>query len=248
MIWNLINTGYQRGLFNMEFDEKEAINLSRSEGNPVLRFYGWKPYAISIGYHQRIEDFDIDKIYAAGIDIVRRPTGGRAILHADEVTYSVIMKMENETPKSIYKFINEGLLHGLRYLSVDAELSDKGENFPELYRQTNSIPCFSSTAKSEIKYRNKKLVGSAQRRYGNVILQHGSILLGPYHKKIVDFLSPNLSEQKEMLKKEIELKTIDLQEITGRHISFDEAVDALTQGFADRHGIFFQHTEFIENI
>ena len=247
MIWNLINTGYNAGSYNMGFDEREAIRLAHAGGYPTLRFYGWKPHAISIGYNQDMNDFDSIRISDAGIDIVRRPTGGRAILHSDEITYSVVMQIEDKGPRTLYKFINEGLLHGLRYLGVDAELTGIETNLREFYREPSSIPCFSGTAKSEIHCRNRKLVGSAQRRYDTVILQHGSILLGPDHKKIVDFLASHLIEKRQILREEIDSKTIDLQEVTGRHIPFNEAAEALTQGFADIHGIIFEQKEFVEN-
>jgi lipoate-protein ligase A len=239
MIWNLINTGYNIGSYNMEFDEREARRAAISADYPTLRFYGWKPPAISIGYNQSMDDFDTERISAAGINIVRRPTGGRAIFHSDEVTYSVITQLDDRGPRALYKFINEGLLKGLQHLGVDAELTGFGANFPEFYKSPSSIPCFSSSAKCEIQYKGRKLVGSAQRRYGKAILQHGSILLGPEHRKLVDFLAPHLRSMKDRLSEEITARTIDLYQILGKHISYQEAIEALVKGFAERHGISF---------
>jgi lipoate-protein ligase A len=248
MIWNLINTGFHNGSYNMEFDEAAAYRCTQSLDYPTLRFYGWKPPAISIGYNQSMDDFDTGQISTAGIDIVRRPTGGRAILHSDELTYSVVMRLDNRGPRALYKFINEGLVRGLKYLGVEAELTGKGTDFQEFYRSPSSIPCFSSSAKCEIQYRGKKLVGSAQRRYGQAILQHGSILLGSSHRKIVDFLAPHLHQVRDTLEEEISARTIDLEEILGKRIAFSEAADALARGFADEHGIRFRQNEIIENI
>lgn len=229
----------------MEFDERAAHLTDQEPGHPALRFYGWKPPAISIGYNQAMDDFDIERISSAGIDIVRRPTGGRAILHSDELTYSVVMRLDDRGPRAIYKFINEGLLQGLKFLGVDAELTGQGADFQALYKNPSSIPCFSSSAKCEIQYKGRKLVGSAQRRYGRAILQHGSVLLGPDHRNIVDFLAPHLHQVKDTLIEEITARTIDLHEILGRHVSFDEAAGMLARGFADRHGISFLQIEII---
>lgn len=247
MIWNLINTGYKDGSYNMEFDEAEAYRCAQIQEYPTLRFYGWKPPAISIGYNQSMDDFDVGRISAAGLNIVRRPTGGRAIFHSDEVTYSVVMQLDNIGPRAVYRFINEGLLNGLRHLGVDAELTGNGTDFPEFYKSPSSIPCFSSSAKCEIQYKGRKLVGSAQRRYGKAILQHGSILLGPEHRKLVDFLAPQLDKVKDKLEEEITARTIDLYEILGKHISFQEAVEALARGFAEKHGIRFRQKAIVEN-
>jgi lipoate-protein ligase A len=246
MIWNLINTGLHDGSYNMEFDEKEAYRCAQSADYPTLRFYGWRPPAISIGYNQSTEDFDIERISAAGIDLVRRPTGGRAILHSDELTYSVVMRLDDHGPRALYKFINEGLLHGLKYMGVEAELTGEGADFRQFYKSPSSIPCFSSSAKCEIQYKGKKLVGSAQRRYGQAILQHGSILLGSDHRKIVDFLAPHLHQVKDTLFEEISARTIDLNEILGKSVTFTEAADALARGFADKHNITFRQKENIE--
>jgi len=246
MIWDLLNTGFRNGSFNMEFDEKTARSVGRDPAHPILRFYGWKPHAISIGYNQSMNDFDIEKVSSSGIDIVRRPTGGRAILHSDELTYSVVMMLDDYGPRELYRYINEGLLHGLKLLGADAELTEQGADFKEFYKSPSAIPCFSSSAKCEIQYRGKKLVGSAQRRFGRAILQHGSILLGPDHRKIVDFLAPHLHQARNTLDGEMATRTIDLGEILGRRVSFDEAAEVLARGFSERHGIVFLQKELTE--
>ena len=229
----------------METDVRLARALHAGEGSPTLRVYGWRPHAISLGMHQRLEDFDLQKLRAAGIDIVRRPTGGKAILHADELTYSVAMNIGERSLREIYQFINEGLLAGLHLLGVPAVLSQTTDNFRELYRSTVSIPCFTSSAKSEIQFGGRKLLGSAQRRYNGAILQHGSLLLGPAHREIVRYLSAGIGDADASLLEHLDRHAVDLKTILGRTVAFDEAADCLREGFARACGIEFTETELL---
>ncbi|HZY09999.1 MAG TPA: lipoate--protein ligase family protein [Bacteroidota bacterium] len=239
MKWKFLNSGFRPGRFNMEFDEFLAHRLDDGADIPLLRLYGWKPYAISLGYNQQMEDFDLQKLQGEGIDIVRRPTGGRAIFHAHELTYCVVTKMNGQRPKEIYRFINEGLLAGLRLLGIEAELSNSTDDINQMYHDPESVNCFTSFARSEIQYREKKLAGSAQRRYNNVILQHGSILLGPQHKRIIEFLSPRMGESIVYLREKLDRRTIDAESILGRTVSYDEAADCIKRGFEQCHNISF---------
>jgi len=240
--WEFINTGFKPAQFNMEFDESLARRLQKEEGAQVFRLYGWSPPAISIGFNQNIEDFDIKKIGSAGMDIVRRPTGGRAILHAHELTYSIATLYGGESPRSIYRFINEALLRGLLYLGIHASLSQEETDFRKHYLEPDSVPCFSSSAKSEIHFEGKKLIGSAQRRFGSVILQHGSLLLGPDHRKIVDFLAPHLKASKKLLEETLAARTTDAESILGRSVSFEEAAAAIRRGFEESYGVVLNET------
>jgi lipoate-protein ligase A len=246
MKWNFVNTGYNTGVFNMETDVQLARAVGAGESLPTLRLYGWKPYAISIGMNQRLEDFDRQKLNAAGIDIVRRPTGGMAIFHADEITYSVTMNIEHRSLRETYHFINEGLLSGLHGLGVQAELSRSTDDFRELYGSTVSIPCFTSSAKSEIQFEGRKLLGSAQRRYNTIILQHGSLLLGPAHREIVNYLSSEIQYSKENLLKHLDNHAIDLNTILRRTVTFEEAAECIREGFARACGIDFIEAEITD--
>ncbi|MBI1806459.1 MAG: lipoate--protein ligase family protein [Ignavibacteria bacterium] len=241
MMWNFLNTGFHTGVFNMEFDEMLARQLNDENGLPTLRVYGWKPHAISIGFNQQAEDFDAVRLQQAGIDLVRRPTGGRAIFHAHELTYSVIMHVsETLGPRSIYRFINEGLIGGLHLLGIHAELSAEDDDFRKLYRDASSIPCFTSSAKSEIQFKGRKLVGSAQRRFGSVILQHGSLLLGPQHRKLSDFLAPHLRESREIIDDNLMHRTTDAESILGRAVTFEDAACCIKKGFKQECNITFE--------
>ena len=255
MRWHFRNTGFSPGKFNMETDESLAAGLAGSAapagptgsdsagGIPLLRVYGWKPHAVSIGFHQRMEHFDLRALQRAGIDIVRRPTGGRAILHADEITYSVVMPAEGRSPREIYHLISAGLLAALQTLGVEAQLADPAEGDernPAARDDPRSVPCFSSSAKYEIQFDGRKLVGSAQRRYGGTVLQHGSVLLGPGHRRIVEFLSSEGRSARPRLEADLAKRTIDAGTILNREVPFGEAARALKKGFELACGITFE--------
>lgn len=248
MIWKYINSGFRTGAFNMMFDEQLARQFDQRERQPILRIYGWSPPTISIGFNQNIKVFDISKLSTQGIDIVRRPTGGRAIFHAHELTYSIVMATDDQSPRAIYRYINRGLLRGLQLLGIHAELSSRDTDFRKHYQDESSIPCFSSSAKNEIQFEGKKLVGSAQRRFGNVILQHGSFLLGTEHRKIVDFLADHVNDLRGIIEGTISSRTIEAETILGRPITLDEAAAAIKCGFENEYQIEFEESNDIEYI
>jgi len=240
MKWRFLNTGFHSGMFNMEFDKSLAAEFEEHHaGEAVLRVYGWKPHAISIGFHQEFEDFDLNALRAAGIDIVRRPTGGKAIFHAQELTYSVVYPLEQTGPKEIYRFVHEGLLAGLRLMGIEAELCEGDPLYRERFRDPSSVPCFSSSARSEIQFNGRKLVGSAQRRFGKTILQHGSFLLSSHHRRITDFLAPSQQGSQASLEEHLEKHTVDAAEILGQTVSFEEAASAIKLGFEHFLGMTF---------
>ena len=236
MHWQFENTGFRSGVFNMEHDEALARALVQRTGRPTIRIYGWHPYAISLGWNQPMEEIDLEKTSASGIDIVRRPTGGRAIFHADELTYSVVMRVQNKNVLAVYEYISRAIISGLQVLGVPVAMERSQPHFPSLYRHTSAMACFSSTGRYELKCDGKKLVGSAQRRYAveggeEVVLQHGSVLLGPDHKRLVDYLLFPAEEQRALLRQELDLKTTEVSTVLRRRIGFDEAADALLAGF-----------------
>ncbi len=238
--WIFLNTGFRDGNFNMKFDEHLAFLFSKGRIKPVLRVYGWKPYTISIGYNQDENFFDFEKIKNAGLGFVRRPTGGRAVLHAEELTYSIVMNSQGKNVIEVYNLISRAIVNGLNLLGAELELAQTEQNFRTFYKDFKSIPCFASLAKYEIQFKGKKLVGSAQRRFGDVVLQHGSILIGEFHKKLPEFLKIDSIEEIEKIRAEIEEKTICLNEILHRDVSFDEVAHVLKLGFEKEFGIEFE--------
>lgn len=231
MIWQVILSGENTGRFNMDFDLKLARSFPE---NPILRLYRWKPYCISIGANQSFDEVDKEKADRNNIDLVKRPTGGRAILHSEELTYSVVFPVElNYSAKAIYNEINLALREGLVFydsLLSKLELEHNQVDFKDFYKEDKSAICFAVSAKSEINFNNKKLVGSAQRKIGKVVLQHGSILCGRYHLNIVDYLNVDESSKDE-IRKEISETTIDLKSILHDEINYDFLSECIILGF-----------------
>lgn len=229
----------------MEFDEQLAHDVQSGRALPTVRVYGWKPHAISLGHHQAITDIDENACRRRGIEIVRRATGGRAILHANEVTYSVTMFSGERSISDIYASISEALASGLRMLGAPVEFAASQPDFPSLYKQPSAIPCFASSARHEIQYEGKKLVGSAQRRYAaqdgpETVLQHGSILLGAGHEELIDLLAVADERIRDVMKKGLATKTTTLSAILGRTVEYSEAAGALKRGFEQAWGIHFE--------
>jgi len=240
--WRFKNTGFQSGIFNMRYDEDLAARLQRNEITPTIRIYGWKPWAISLGYNQKESEINFRKCEEDGIDVVRRATGGRAILHAHEVTYSVVMYAEERSISEIYSDISNALVAGLQAIHPEIEMEMSQPHFPTLYRKAESFPCFSSSARYEIQINGRKLVGSAQRRFTSqefpeVVLQHGSILLGPQHKRLATYFNNTDSESLRKIESDFDQKTIDLETVAGRSVSFEEVGEAILKGFEKEWGI-----------
>jgi lipoate-protein ligase A len=242
MNWRFENTGARSGVFNMEYDKALAQALVEGTGSPTIRVYGWWPFAISLGWNQSMDEINSKRTSMAGIDIVRRPTGGRAILHSDELTYSVVMRVKGKNVLAVYDDISRALVAGIQKLGVTVAIEKSQPHFPSLYRRNSASACFSSTGRYEIKCNGKKLVGSAQRRYvatdgEEVVLQHGSILLGQDHKRIVLFLNLSSEEKKDILSRELEERTTDLSTVMNRRVTFDEMTEMVLQGFRDAWSI-----------
>jgi lipoate-protein ligase A len=140
---------------------------------PTLRFYGWQPEAVSIGYAQRIDRQQQERISAHGFEIVRRPTGGRAVLHSGDLTYSFVgtSAFLDENVTRAYKQISQALIYGLAHLGVEASLGGTDANYRDVH------DCFLAVTGADLQVNGKKLVGSAQLRRHQGVLQHGSILL-----------------------------------------------------------------------
>jgi lipoate-protein ligase A len=244
--WQFINSGFNSGAFNMEFDIGLAEQLQRQEILPTLRVYGWKPWAISLGYNQSEQDISETKCLEFGFDIVRRPTGGRAILHANEITYSVVMFADGKSVTEVYSEISRSLVSALQRICPDVSYETSQPNFQSLYKKQESIPCFSASARYEVQINGRKLVGSAQRRYStdgfpDVVLQHGSILLGTEHKLLADVLNLGNKNIKYKIIEDIDQKTIDLSTAAGRIVSFDETAEIIRSGFEKTMNIHFQN-------
>ena len=240
MKWHLIESGFHTGKFNMDFDLQLA-NESKND-HAFFRLYRWNPYCISLGANQSFDDIDLSKASADNIDVVKRPTGGRAILHAEEITYSVILPYSQiSSAKDVYQKISQALITGLELYNPflkNSELENVQPDFKQLLQSGSGVLCFGSTAKNEVKFSGKKIIGSAQRKLKNTILQHGSILCGTFHKKIVEYLAGN-EKSKSELEKELTDKTIEIETILSTKVDYEKLSECLIAGFEQYWDIKF---------
>jgi len=205
------------GLTNMSLDHYFASNYDKYD-IPIFRFYGWNPFCLSMGYHQSANTIDKVSLKNDGYDLIRRPTGGRAILHSEELTYSIIFPKNIFSQQDLYNYIHQIFTKALNSLTYAVKLATNKQKLPVLKDSATDYPCFTKSAETEVEYDGKKLIGSAQKIYPHSILQHGSILIGKYHENLSKYLISSDNERK-LIKKEIKSKTICLNSINGRNIT-----------------------------
>jgi lipoyl(octanoyl) transferase len=238
--WRLIDSGHLAGAENMAIDEAIMRAHGRGEVPPTLRFYGWQPAAVSIGYFQSMAgEIDLDAVLAGGWDFVRRPTGGRMIFHHQELTYSVTIREELLSGGVVetYRELSLGLLEGLRLLGGAPELSG-GEGDPRRRDPGGShTACFDSASAYELTVDGKKIAGSAQTRKDGVIMQHGSIMLDVDVDLLFRLMKLPNEELRARLKERYRKKATDIKEGLGRKVSYDEAREAFAEGFVRGLGL-----------
>lgn len=181
--WRLLFAAPRTGAENMARDVALQARAGRT-GETVFSIYSWSRPTLSFGRNQPAAGlYDLDRIHAAGIDVVRRPTGGRAILHNREVTYSVTAPLQDASLRETYARINRILQDGLSRLGVAVMAATQSER-----AAVPSVrPCFEAPAEGELVARGGKLVGSAQYRDAGALLQHGSILVNDDQSSLPDF-------------------------------------------------------------
>ncbi|MBI5026890.1 MAG: lipoate--protein ligase family protein [Nitrospirae bacterium] len=192
--WRLIDTGPCSASYNMALDEAIVEAVRKKLSPPTLRFYQWSVPAVSIGYFQKISEINIDYCNRMGYPIIRRPTGGRAILHDSELTYSFSVRTDIApfTGRLFdnYMAISKAIISGLSALGLDAVISYSKKRDA----RHKSPSCFESISYGEISINGQKFVGSAQRHYADCILQQGSILLDLNIKEQCKALNLNIDE------------------------------------------------------
>jgi lipoyl(octanoyl) transferase len=185
--------------FNMAADQY-ALQKCVSESMIYLRFYSWEVPTISIGYSEKAQDLlKLDLLRQKGLSWIRRPTGGRAVLHHEDLTYSCIFprtaaEVMGSTVAQSYRIISKCLIKGLRDAGIDCDTHDSYDQFRELRREVK-LPCFLAPNRDEIMVHGKKLAGSAQKRTESGVLQHGSIPLTPSYRHLPSYL--NIQEQEQ---------------------------------------------------
>ncbi len=245
--WRYVRTEPQTGAWNMACDEVLGESVVSAGIRPVLRFFQWRPAAISFGYGQHISrEIQLERARADGVDVVRRVTGGRAVLHADELTYSLICREDDPVAAggitATYSRISEGLALGLRRIDIDAVLARATDPVSRPGAGQAAIPCFGSTARAEIVVSGRKLVGSAQHRMRGLMIQHGSVLVGPDHRKLVDYLSVP-EKTRAGLARRIAQGTTSLRELGWTGSSPAEIADVLASALSDCLGMTLKQVE-----
>ncbi|MDZ7611198.1 MAG: biotin/lipoate A/B protein ligase family protein [Candidatus Moranbacteria bacterium] len=218
--WRLLDLSQDAGAKQMAIDEAILRARIKNQVPNTLRFYTWAPPAITVGFFQDIEEeVDIEKVKKQGVDIVRRYTGGGAVFHNKEITYSLALT-EKETSRDVvksYEKICAGLIEGLKMLGLKASFSPI----------------------NDILANGKKISGNAQTRKEGVILQHGTILLDVEVEKMFSLLKVPDEKIKDKLIKNVKERVTSLKRETNGNLSAEEIKQALTKGFEKVFGISF---------
>jgi lipoate-protein ligase A len=212
-------------------------------GIPTLRLYAWSPACLSLGYGQKIADVDFERL---SVELVRRPTGGRAILHADELTYSLALPAHDPIAADgvieSYRQISEALMAGLYDLGAHPSAGRRAE------RDTSHSPaCFETPSHYEIMINGRKLIGSAQMRRKEGILQHGSLPLYGDIARICDMLTYPDDGSRERARTQMRERAETLSDaLNGKVIRWETAAESLVNGFREVFEVDFVHGELTE--
>ena len=239
--WRLLNAGSADGATNMAIDEAILTAVAEGKSQPTLRFFAWEPPCLSIGYNQAMMDeIDITRCQQAGVDVVRRPTGGRAILHTDELTYSIVVPQgEPRVAGGVvesYRRLSAGLVRGLRLLGVDVVQAGAGHG----QNADVSAACFDAPSAYEVTAGGKKLVGSAQVRRREAVLQHGTLPLQGDIMRICGYLVVPSEERREELRRELRVRATSLELVLGRVIPLVQVAEALVRGFSEALNLYLE--------
>ena len=221
--WRLLVDAPAAGARNMAVDQAVAEAVQRGAAPPTLRFYTWWPRALSLGYHQPLRLVDRPLARRLGIDVVRRITGGGALLHSDELTYAVAVPRRHRLARggvrTSYAALTQGLIAGLEALG----LTPRSGAAPMASVEARSGLCFSEPSTHEIWIDGRKMVASAQGRVHGGVLQHGSLVLS--HDRDIHRLTHTPAPR---------ARPPGLRDAMPQPVTVGALVQILTQGFADR--------------
>jgi lipoate-protein ligase A len=230
-IWRLLSNSPAQGVWNMAVDEAVFIAVGRGESPPTLRLYSWEPPCLSLGYAQPLTDVDIPRLHVHGWELVRRPTGGRAILHTDEITYSVSAPLDDPrvagTLLESYGCLATALVEALHLLKLEVEIQDHVAG----NSNTHNPVCFEVPSSSEITVGGKKLIGSAQARRKEGILQHGSLPLTGDLTRILQVLVFPDEDARTRAASNLLKRAATVEAVLGRVVSWNEAAQAFATAF-----------------
>ena len=239
--WRLLLMAPLDGPLNMAVDEAILREVAVGNSPPTLRFFAWQPPCLSLGYAQSISDVDLDRLQSRGWDLVRRPTGGKAILHTDELTYSVITPQTDPRVAAgiveSYKRLSVGLMRGLELIDLLPRNDHAVAKTPQTAAEA---VCFVVPSNYEITIIGKKLIGSAQARKQGVVLQHGSLPLTGDLTRICDALRFADEADREAAKERVQTRAITLDAALGRTVTWEQAANALKHGFREALNLEFE--------
>ena len=259
--WRLILTSAAHGAWNMAVDEAILESVIAGESPATLRLYAWEPACLSLGYAQPVADVDRENLERHGLGLVRRPTGGKAILHGDELTYSVIgsgndPRLAGGVLQS-YCTLSLALLKALHSLGIQAQALEKPpvQSAPSdnlavesstAHKAAKQNPvCFEIPSFYEITSGGKKLVGSAQARRKQGVLQHGTLLLHGNLTRIIQFLRFKGEAARQHAATRLLERATTAEGASGRIITWEEAADAYIQAFAGVLNLELERGELI---
>lgn len=232
-IWRLIDDGALSGPLNMTTDRAILTACGEGKAPPTLRLYSWAGPTLTIGYTQNSDrDLDRARCLALGIPVVQRPTGGRALLHDQELTYSLVAPIPHPrfpaNLKDAFCRVSKALLISLGRLGIqDAQMAK-----PIRSRSRERSPsCFSSLNHHEITVKNKKLIGSAQRRTKQAFLQQGSLWIDCDRELMNSLFKFDRPEARASNLEILRQSTTSLNQLCGREVGYQEAAQAFQQGF-----------------
>jgi lipoate-protein ligase A len=229
--WRLLITPPARGAWNMAVDESILEHIGRGDSLPTLRLYSWRPPCLSLGHAQPFADVDVHRLNERGWDVVRRPTGGRAILHTDELTYSVIAPIdEPRLAGSILESYNRlagALLQAVNSLGLPVEMKED----LDAHHETPNPVCFEVPSAYEITVHGKKLIGSAQARRKEGVLQHGSLPLTGNLARITEALVFADKSARKDAAQRLLARATTVESILGREVLWNDAAQAFVWAF-----------------
>jgi lipoate-protein ligase A len=229
--WRLLITPPARGAWNMAVDEAILEAAGRGASLPTLRLYAWEPACLSLGYAQPYKDVDVDRLEANGWEVVRRATGGRAILHTDDLTYSVTAPPEE--PRVLgsvlesYSRLAGALIAAVRALGLPVEVKEHTAPTSE----AKGPVCFEVPSAYEIVVGGKKLVGSAQARKKEGVLQHGTFPLSGDLTRITQALVFPDEQARTAAAQKLLSRATTAESVTGRVIAWETAAQAFVSAF-----------------
>lgn len=232
--WRVILTPPGSGAWNMAVDEAILESVSRRQSLPTLRLYAWAPACLSLGLAQPYRDVDVDALTRLAWDVVRRPTGGRAILHVDELTYSVTAPLDEPRVAGgvmeSYRRLSQALVAALVKIGLSAQ-ADKEYQLSGDTKPGGAV-CFEVPSNYEITVQGRKLVGSAQARRKEGVLQHGTLPLSGDLTRIVRVLAYPDESTREQAAQRLLAHAVNA-EMLGFNVSWENAAAAFCAGFEE---------------